>query len=267
MASKRIEQQVEQNYVAIQTLIDNAKQIHEIPQVFTVAGSDRLLLQLDSTKESVHITWTQLLDLVSSAGVATTFAGLIDTPAGYSGQAAKKLVVNAGETGVEFVDDTSGGVTTFQALNDTPNSYSLQQGKNVKVNSATTALEFTPDYMDFACGDETSDLVVSPSVFKMVCNRDYKNVSHIHFSVTTAPTGTAIVLGLEKNGATVLSVQPEIEVGEFSTHTSAIQAVFINTNEDFDIGDEMNVWVEQIGSTIAGIGLKATIIYNNPLPI
>jgi len=224
MASKRIEEQVEQNYTAIQTLIDNAKKLHELPSIISFEDDDRFLVQIDSTRESVYVTFKELISYIEVA--AATFIGLGDTP------------------------------STFQS----------QNRKNVKVNSIGTALEFTPDYLDLACSDEESDLVVKPSVFKMVCNRDYKNVSHIHFSVTTAPTGTPIILDLWKNGASIMNIQPEIEIGDFSTHTSATPGSIDLLNEDFDIGDELRISVEQIGSTIAGVGLKATIVYNNYTP-
>ena len=56
------------------------------------------------------------------------------------------------------------GVTEFIELTDTPDTFGCQpdstfgKGKNVKVNSAGSALEFTPDYFDFACSDEETNL-------------------------------------------------------------------------------------------------------------
>ena len=79
--------------------------------------------------------------------------------------------------------------------------------------------------------------------------------------------GTPIILDLWKNGASIMNIQPEIEIGDFSTHTSATPGSIALLNEDFDIGDELRISVEQIGSTIAGVGLKATIVYNNIIPI
>lgn len=52
-----------------------------------------------------------LLDIDSDigGGGATDFTGLDDTPADYSGAAAKVVAVNAGEDGLEFVDAGGGG--------------------------------------------------------------------------------------------------------------------------------------------------------------
>jgi hypothetical protein len=197
----------------------------------------------------------------------TSFLGLSDTPTDYTGQAGKIATVNLAETGLDFEDAASGGVDTFLELTDTPSSFSSKRRQNVKVNAAGDALEFTPDYMDFACSDEESDLEVKLYVFEMVCNRDYKDVSGFHFSVTTAPTGSPVIVDVFKNGTSVYFTQPEIEIGELSTHTSATPGTLAQTNADFSIGDRLQVSVEQKGSTIAGKGLKCTMTYNNFIPV
>ena len=55
----------------------------------------------------------------AAGGGATSFVGLNDTPANYTGQAGKGVAVTAGEDGLEFVDEG-----TFIGLSDTPSSYS-----------------------------------------------------------------------------------------------------------------------------------------------
>lgn len=225
MASKRIEEQVSQNAIAIQSLVDNAKQLHELPSIISFEDDDRFLVQIDSTKESVYVTWQELLNFITSTSVS------------------------------------------FLGLSDTPSSFYPKRRQNVKVNAAGDALEFTPDYMDFACSDEESDLEVKLYVFEMVCNRDYKDVSGFHFSVTTAPTGSPVIVDVFKNGTSVYFTQPEIEIGELSTHTSATPGTLAQTNADFSIGDRLQVSVEQKGSTIAGKGLKCTMTYNNFIPV
>lgn len=75
----------------------------------------------------------------SGTGGTTTFTGLTDTPASYTGEALKVVRVNAGETALEFV---AAGGGTFLSLTDTPSAYTGQGGKLVAVNSGETALEF-----------------------------------------------------------------------------------------------------------------------------
>jgi hypothetical protein len=69
-------------------------------------------------------------------GGATTFLGLTDTPANYTGATKKFVRVNAGGTALIFSD------ISFIEDSDTPASYVGQGGKLVAVNSTPDALEF-----------------------------------------------------------------------------------------------------------------------------
>jgi len=155
---------------------------------------------------------------------------------------------------------------TFTGLTDTPANYICQNGKNVKVayngGGNPTELEFTPDYFDFACSDEDSDLAVG-TVFTMICNRDYPYASAVEFSVTTAPTGADLEFDFRKNGTSWYTTNPTIDAGEKLTATSSTTPVKNSDNISFAIGDELQVRITQVGSTDAGKGLKATMIYND----
>jgi len=149
----------------------------------------------------------------------------------------------------EWVNTTPAGATTFLELTDTPANYECQNGKNVKVGYGLpnpTELIFTPDYMDFACSDEDSDLAVG-RVFTMICNRDYPYVSAVEFSVTEAPTGANLEFDVQVNG----------------TATASTQQLINGSNFSLAIGDEFQVRITQVGSTDAGAGLKATMVYND----
>jgi len=114
------------------------------------------------------------LSWAAGGGGATTFSGLTDTPANYtgaenkiakvnatpdalvfganisdledvdsiSGQAGKYGRVKAGDAGIEWVAGTGGGATVFTDLTDTPASYVGEGGKHVKVKDTEDALEF-----------------------------------------------------------------------------------------------------------------------------
>ena len=104
----------------------------------------------------------------------------------------------------EWVNTTpSFGVDEFIDLTDTPATFSCQSGKNVKVSYSNNPQEliFTPDYMDFACSDETSDLATGRA-FTMIANRVYPHISAVEFSVTAAPTGANLEFDVLKNGTT-----------------------------------------------------------------
>ena len=150
----------------------------------------------------------------------------------------------------------------FKNLQDTPTDYNSAKGKNLKVG--TNEIVFTPDYFDFALSDETSDLITGVC-FTMVANRDYNNISRCDFSVTDAPTGSNIQIDVLKNGVSVFSTLPRIATSEFRTATAGIQQVIIGGNFEILAGQRLVVSLIQVGSGNPGIGLKGTLIYNNPV--
>ena len=163
------------------------------------------------------------------------------------------------------------GVTEFIELTDTPNNYfcqpdtTLAKGKNVKVNSSSSGLEFTPDYFDFACSDEDTNLTAGNKKFTIVFTRAFNCVSEIRFSVTEAPTGADIILEVSKNGTSVFvgTNYPTIDAGTNTTNVSVSPQVLSGSNVDFAVGDVMKVGITQVGSTVSGAGLKASMVYNN----
>ncbi len=101
MASKRIEEQVSQNAVAIQTLIDNARQLHELPSIISFEDDDRFLVQIDSTKESVAVTWQEL---VSFLGIVSGGTELLDEGNGNGLVTVGRDPSNFGNVGLNAVD-------------------------------------------------------------------------------------------------------------------------------------------------------------------
>lgn len=82
-------------------------------------------------------------DTLGGGGGTTLFTGLTDTPSSYAGQADKKVVVNSGETALEFVDDNSGGglnvIQNHSVVNLVSNTW---RGHN---NFSTIWLTSSPD--------------------------------------------------------------------------------------------------------------------------
>ena len=174
-------------------------------------------------------------------------------------------ILESNATGeLSWINTPSSGVDEFIDLTDTPATYSCQSGKNIKVDYSLNPqqLIFTPDYMDFACSDETSDLATG-RVFTMICNRVYPYVSAVEFSVTGAPTGANLEFDVQLNGTSIYSTTPSIDAGEKLTATASTQQVINGLNVSYGIGDELRVIITQVGSTNAGAGLKATMVYND----
>lgn len=214
-------------------------------------------------------------DIEMSAGSISIDVGDVTADAGI---ASFNSFVKTGGTALQYLMADGSvttapptGVTEFIELTDTPNTYACQpdgtfgKGKNVKVNSAGSELEFTPDYFDFACSDEETNLTAGNKKFTIVFTRAFNCVSEIRFSVTQAPTGADIILEVAKNGTSIFTGTnyPTIDAGTKTTNVSASPQVVSAGFVDFAVGDELKVGITQVGSTVAGAGLKASMVYNN----
>lgn len=81
----------------------------------------------------------QIFGASGSGGGSSTFTGLSDTPASYSGDALKVVRVNAGETALEFATAAAG---SFVGLSDTPANFTSAALKLLRVNAGETAVEY-----------------------------------------------------------------------------------------------------------------------------
>ena len=81
----------------------------------------------------------------------------------------------------------------------------------------------------------------------------------VRASVTTAPTGADLVVDINETGASVLdSNKLTIDAGEKTSTTAATAAVI--TDADLADDAEITVDIDQIGSSVAGTGLKVYLI-------
>jgi predicted thioesterase len=80
----------------------------------------------------------------------------------------------------------------------------------------------------------------------------------VRASVTTAPTGSTILIDINEGGTTVLSTKIMIDASE-KTSTTAATAYVIS---DSALADDAEITIDfdQIGSTIAGAGVKLALI-------
>lgn len=76
----------------------------------------------------------------------------------------------------------------------------------------------------------------------------------VRASVTTAPTGATLNVDINESGTSVLSTILSIDVSEKTSTTAATPAVISDTALADDA--EMTIDIDQIGSTVAGAGLK-----------
>jgi hypothetical protein len=110
---------------------------------------------------------------------------------------------------------------------------------------------------DFALSDETTALTTGTA--KVTFRMPYAfTVTEVRASVNTAPTGSTLVVDINESGASILSTKLSIDASEFTSTTAATPAVISDTALADDA--EITFDIDQIGSTIAGKGLKVSII-------
>ena len=112
------------------------------------------------------------------------------------------------------------------------------------------------EVIQIACSDETTSLTTGTKVtFRMPFAM---TLTEVRASVTTAPTGSTIVVDVHESGTTVLSTKVTIDISEKTSTTAATPAVISDSALADDA--EIKIDIDQIGSTIAGAGLKVTLI-------
>lgn len=107
-----------------------------------------------------------------------------------------------------------------------------------------------------ACSDETTALTVGTGKVTFRCPFAF-TITGVSASVTTAPTGATLVIDINETGTTILSTKLSVDVSEKTTTTAAAAAVVSDASIATDA--EISVDIDQIGSTVAGAGLKVKI--------
>jgi hypothetical protein len=158
-------------------------------------------------------------------------------------------------TNVTLKDSTGGEVATFdaQAKLTANRTYDLPDASGTL---ALTSLIGTPAELVIACSDETTDLTTGTA--KVTFRMPYAmTLSSVRASVNTAPTGSTLIVDINEGGSTILSTKLSIDASELTSTTAATAAVISDTALADDA--EVTIDIDQIGSTIAGKGLKVVL--------
>ena len=145
-----------------------------------------------------------------------------------------------------YSDVTSPTSTGLENLIDTLNSYidtDSSVGDAVQIGIAVT--------------DELSNISTGTSkiTFRMPFDM---TLTSVRASVNTAPTGADIEVDINEEAVSILSTVISIDATEESSEDSATPPVISDTALANDA--EMTIDVDQIGSTLAGAGLKIWLI-------
>ena len=108
-----------------------------------------------------------------------------------------------------------------------------------------------------ACSDETTALTVGVGKTTFRVPRAI-TLTAVRCSVTTAPTGSTLVVDINEGGTSILSTKLSIDATEKTSTTAASAAVISDTALADDA--EITIDIDQVGSTVAGAGLKVWLI-------
>lgn len=178
--------------------------------------------------------------------------------------------LGVGELGVE--SDTGrmkvgDGATAWTALDyilteaDTVDAGAEQIGTGSRIlqinASDAPKLSKEPFAMMIACSDPTT--AITTGTGKVTFRMPYAvTLTAVRASVTTAPTGSTIIIDINEAGTSILSTKLSIDASEKTSTTAAAPAVI----SDATLADDAEITVDfdQVGSTVAGAGVKVTLI-------
>ena len=151
--------------------------------------------------------------------------------------------------------DYPGGV--FDNANEFEMSAYISGAYASRKASWLDVLRSIPVNIQVAVSDETTDLETGTSTltFRMP---HAMTLTEVRASVGTAPTGSVVTVDINQTASTILSTKLTIDVSEFTSTTASTPAV-ISTSALTDDA-EITIDIDTIGSTIAGTGLKVTLI-------
>lgn len=116
-------------------------------------------------------------------------------------------------------------------------------------------------YYFFTVLDETTNLVADSGtpIFTDYLPYDI-TVNEVIINAVIAPTDANVIVDIKRNGISIFDTLVSIDATEFTSLTAVTVAVLNATQKIFTKGDKIEVFVTQIGSTIAGTGLKVRLL-------
>lgn len=108
-----------------------------------------------------------------------------------------------------------------------------------------------------AASDESTNLTAGNG--KVTFRMPYAmTLTGVRASVKTAPTGSILIVDINQNGVSVLGTKLSIDATEKSSTTAASPATITTTTLTDDA--EMTIDIDQVGATVAGVGLKVVLM-------
>lgn len=191
---------------------------------------------------------------VGSAGAPVLYNGDAGTPSAI-------VLTNASGTASLLIAGYATAARGLQCSSTTVNVLSAAApsvGQVLRATSSTAATwQSLPVALVIACSDETTALTAGTAkvTFRMP---HAMTLTSVRLSVNTAPTGSVIVVDVKEAGTTIFTTKPQIPTSAFTSVGGAVPGVLSDTSLADDA--EITINLDQIGSTIAGKGLKVTLV-------
>jgi hypothetical protein len=201
---------------------------------------------------------TALAVAIGNAGAPVLFNGALGTPAsgtlsGCSGLPVAGITDSTTEAlGVGSLEVGHASDTTLSRAS--AGDLAVEGKRLFRVDGSFAGMPF--EY-PAAVSDETTALTAGTSklTFRMPCA---VTLTAVRASVGTAPTGSTLIVDINQGGTSILSTKLSIDASE-KTSTTAATAAVISTSALTDDA-EITIDIDQVGSTIAGAGLKILLI-------
>lgn len=196
----------------------------------------------------------------ASSGTAPVTSVTGTAPISSSGGTTPAISISAATTSaagsMSSVDKTKlDGVASGATANAT-DAQLRDRGTHTGTQAFST-LTGAPFELGIACSDETSNLTTGTAkvTFRMPLAM---TLTAVRLNVNTAPTGSALVVNIKEAGTTIFSTKPQIDATGKTSVGSSTPAVISDSSLASDA--EITIDIDQIGSTIAGKGLKVWLI-------
>lgn len=176
---------------------------------------------------------------------------------GFTGNAANNIMsgrITALTAGKMTIGGTDGDVIVNDAAGE---SVTITKWETRRTTAGELAGAASTQAIIIAVGDESTALTTGTNKVRFRMPYAF-TLQAVRASVNTAPTGANLVVDINEGGASILSTKLSIDATETTSATAATPAVISDSALDDDA--EISIDIDQVGSTIAGAGLKVALI-------